>query len=78
MGIYKGSNYWGIKISLENKTKNELFIAKNRTCKYKTNITLMNMNVQLDRLTEESDFINNLDISYNYKNIIMPLIRLTF
>lgn len=27
MGIYKGSNYWGIKISLENKTKDELFIS---------------------------------------------------
>lgn len=56
----------------------EFYREFNRTCKYKTNITLMNMNVHLDRLTEESDFINNLDISYNYKNIIMPLIRLTF
>lgn len=26
-GIYKGSNYWGIKIFLENKTKDELFIS---------------------------------------------------
>lgn len=70
-------------IEFANEYKNrelpvEFYREFNRTCKYKTDITMMNMNVHLDRLTEESDFINNLDISYNYKNIIMPLVRLTF
>ena len=72
-----------LEFAEEYKTKQlpiEFYREFNKTCAYKTNIEMNNGRqiVYLDQIDEHNELVKTIDIRFNYLNVIMPLIRITF
>ena len=72
-----------LEFAEEYKTKQlpiEFYREFNKICAYKTNIEMNNGRqiVYLDQIDEHNELVETIDIRFNYLNVIMPLIRITF